>query len=408
MATPETSDFSLFDRHCMALALKLAAKGAGFTSPNPMVGAVVVQQGQIVGRGYHRRYGAPHAEVEALRQAGEQAQGATLYVTLEPCNHHGMTPPCTEAVLGAGISRVVIANPDPNPQVTGGGAAYLQEKGLQVEMGLLAEAGEKLNEAFFKAVITGRPLVVAKAAASLDGKIATHTNDSHWITSPAARAWVHRLRHRLDAILVGVGTVLADDPQLTTRLPRGQGQDPIRIILDSRLRLPLTAQVLSLASPAPTWIACTEAASPSKRQALEELGVECLVLPSREGRVHLEALLTLLGRRRLQSLLVEGGAEVHGAFFDADLIDKFHLFLAPKFIGGRRAPGIFGGQGIARLTAAPQVRDLTIQRLGPDILISGYLKKVGANAWQGESQPPRPSPKTPFPTPPEGNSFAKR
>ena len=361
------------DRAFMALALKLAQKGAGYTSPNPMVGAVVVRDGRIVGKGYHRRYGGPHAEVEALRQAGELARGATLYVTLEPCNHHGQTPPCTQAVLAAGIARVVIANADPNPRVTGGGADYLRRQGLQVEMGLMAEAGRKLNEAFFKAITTGRPWVIAKAAASLDGKIATHTNDSHWITGPAARTWVHRLRHRVDAILVGVGTVLADDPQLTTRLPRGRGKDPIRIILDSQLRLPLTAQVLHLHSAAPTWIACTEAAPPDKRAALAALGVACLILPERNGRVDLQALLDLLGQRRVQSLLVEGGAEVHGAFFEAGLIDKLHFFLAPKLIGGRQAPGIFGGQGIACLADAPPLQDLTIRRFGPDILISGYL-----------------------------------
>lgn len=365
--------FTAADRRFMSLALKLAQRGAGYTSPNPMVGAVVVRDGEIVGRGYHRRYGGPHAEVEALLQAGVRARGATLYVTLEPCNHHGKTPPCTAAILAAGISRVVIANEDPNPHVTGGGAAFLRQQGLQVETGLLAEAGRRLNEAFFKAMTTGTPWVIAKAAASLDGKIATHTNDSHWITGALARAWVHRLRHRVDAILVGIGTVLADDPQLTTRLPRGPGQDPIRIILDSRLRLPLSAQVLHLTSPAPTWIACTAAAPPDKLRALQAQGAQCLVLPSQGGRVDLAALLRVLGEQRLHSLLVEGGAEVHGAFFEAGLVDKFHLFLAPKFIGGRQAPGILGGQGISRLTAAPQARNLTIQRLGADILISGYL-----------------------------------
>lgn len=365
--------FTPEDRRYMALAFRLAKRGAGYTSPNPMVGAVVVKDGRMVGQGWHRRYGGPHAEVEALQRAGEQARGATLYVTLEPCNHHGKTPPCTAAVLAAGISRVVIANADPNPRVAGGGAAYLRAQGLQVEMGLLAEVGQKLNEAFFKAVTTGRPWVIAKAAASLDGKTATHTNDSQWITGPAARAWVHRLRHQVDAILVGVGTVIADNPQLTTRLPKRRGKDPVRLILDSRLRLPLAAQVLHLKSAAPTWIACTDAAPAEKRAALQDLGAEILVLPARDGKVDLEALLNVLGQRRLQSLLVEGGAEVHGAFFDAHLIDKLHLLLAPKIIGGRQAPGILGGQGITHLASAPLVRDMTIRRLGPDLLISGYL-----------------------------------
>jgi diaminohydroxyphosphoribosylaminopyrimidine deaminase / 5-amino-6-(5-phosphoribosylamino)uracil reductase len=357
----------------MTIALKLAAKGSGFTSPNPMVGAVVVKTGHIVGQGYHHRYGEAHAEVEALRQAGPQAQGATLYVTLEPCNHHGKTPPCTEAVLAAGIYRVVIANFDPNPRVTGGGAAFLRDKGLIVDCGLLADAGIKLNEAFFKAATTGLPFVIAKAAASLDGKIATRTSDSHWITGEKARTWVHRLRHQTDAILVGVGTIVADDPQLTTRFANGKGKDSVRIILDSTLRLPLTSKILTQKSTAPTWIACTDAAPAEKIAAVQSLGAEVIITPSRNNRVDLTALLATLGERRINSILVEGGAEVHGAFFAAGLVDKFHLFLAPKFIGGRQAPGILGGQGIARLQEAPQAAELSIHRLGPDILISGYL-----------------------------------
>ncbi|WP_041283760.1 bifunctional diaminohydroxyphosphoribosylaminopyrimidine deaminase/5-amino-6-(5-phosphoribosylamino)uracil reductase RibD [Desulfobacca acetoxidans] len=361
------------DQRYMALALKLAARGVGCTSPNPMVGAVVVRDGYIVGRGYHRRYGGPHAEVEALRQAGSQADGATLYVTLEPCNHYGQTPPCTEAILAAGIRRVVIANSDPNPHVAGGGAAYLQSKGLLVQSGLLAKAGSRLNEAFFKAMTIGQPFVIAKAAASLDGKIATRTNDSQWITGAPARTWVHRLRHQVDAILVGVGTVMADDPQLTTRLPRGQGKDPIRLVLDSRLRLPLNAKVLTQISAAPTWMVCTPSAPSEKITAIQELGAEVIITPAIENRVELRTLLKILGERRIQSLLVEGGAEVQGAFFDAGLVDKFHLFLAPKFIGGRQAPGILGGLGASRLAEAQLAHDLSIRRIGEDILISGYL-----------------------------------
>jgi diaminohydroxyphosphoribosylaminopyrimidine deaminase/5-amino-6-(5-phosphoribosylamino)uracil reductase len=312
--------------------------------------------------------------VEALRQAGPLARGATLYVTLEPCNHQGKTPPCTEAVLAAGICRVVIANSDPNPTVTGGGAAFLREKGLIVDLGLLAQVGSRLNESFFKGITTGLPFVIAKAATSLDGKIATRTGDSQWITGPKARGWVHRLRHQVDAILVGVGTVVADDPQLTTRLPGGKGQDPTRIILDSRLRLPLTAKIFTQQSSAPTWIVCTDAAPPDKVAAIRSLGAEVLFTPAHQQRVDLTALLTLLGERRIHSLLVEGGAEVHGAFFEAGLVDKFHLFLAPKFIGGRQAPGFLGGDGITRLQDARFAHDLSIHRLGPDILISGYLK----------------------------------
>ena len=252
----------------MKLALRLAAKGAGWVSPNPMVGAVVVKDGQVVGRGYHRRVGAPHAEVEALRQAGDAARGADLYVTLEPCNHQGRTPPCTQAILAAGVRRVIIATLDPNPQVNGGGAEYLRSQGVEVEDGLLADEARRLNEAWFHYVNTGRPWVIAKAACSLDGKIATVAGESQWITGEAARAFGHRLRHRVDAILVGIDTVLADDPQLTTRLPRGRAKDPIRVVLDSRLRLPLTSRLLHLDSPAPTWVACTSQAPPEKIRPL--------------------------------------------------------------------------------------------------------------------------------------------
>jgi diaminohydroxyphosphoribosylaminopyrimidine deaminase/5-amino-6-(5-phosphoribosylamino)uracil reductase len=438
------------DAHYLKLALRLAARGAGWVSPNPMVGAVVVKDGRIVGRGYHRRVGAPHAEVEALRQAGAAAKDGDLYVTLEPCNHQGRTPPCTQAVLAAGVRRVIIAVRDPNPRVTGDGAAFLASRGLEIETGLLESEARRLNEAFFKAVTTGLPFVIAKAACSLDGRIATATGESQWLTGPAARAFGHKLRHQADAILVGVGTVLADDPQLTARLgaggkrefgrggqgpqahlqsspdpppptpyPGGTGfqpvtaegepvrnveqpppavlsaesrenhqseltenrkpktenrfKDPIRIVLDTHLRIPLTARLLHLDSPAPTWIACTERAPAEKIRAVEATGAEVLVLPEEYGRVALQPLLELLGERQVQSLLLEGGAEVLGAFFDQRLVDKFYFFYAPRFVGGRGAPAVLGGEGIARLEDALQAKEIKFQRLGTDLLISGYL-----------------------------------
>jgi diaminohydroxyphosphoribosylaminopyrimidine deaminase/5-amino-6-(5-phosphoribosylamino)uracil reductase len=416
----------------MKLALKLAARGAGWVSPNPMVGAVVVKEGQVVGRGYHRRAGEPHAEVVALQEAKDAAPGATLYVTLEPCHHHGRTPPCTQAILQAGVRRVVIATRDPNPQVTGDGAAYLSSQELEVEIGLMEAEASRLNEAWFKWVATGLPWVIAKAACSLDGRIATATGESQWLTGEKARIFGHRLRHRVDAILVGVNTVLADDPQLTTRLPgrgrkvvggggkgpqahlqssptpppptpyvsgtgfqpvQGEGgpdeltenrkpktenraKDPIRIVLDSTLRIPLSARLLHLDSPAPTWVACTEQAPKEKIQALQQQGAGVLVLPpeSQESeRVCLKALLELLGQRQIQSLLVEGGAETLGAFFEQRLVDKFYFFYAPKFLGGRQAPGVLGGQGIIRLEDALVAKDWSLRRLGPDLLIWGYL-----------------------------------
>jgi diaminohydroxyphosphoribosylaminopyrimidine deaminase / 5-amino-6-(5-phosphoribosylamino)uracil reductase len=357
----------------MKLPLQLAAKGAGWVSPNPMVGAVVVKDGLIVGKGFHRRVGAPHAEVEALRQAGKAAKGADLYVTLEPCNHQGRTPPCTQAILSAGVSRVIIATMDPNPQVAGGGGEYLKSRGVSVETGLLEQEARRLNEAWFHWVATGRPWVIAKAACSLDGKIATAGGESQWLTGEAARAFGHRLRHRVDAILVGLNTALSDDPQLTTRLLRGRGRDPIRVVLDSRLRLPLTAKLLHLDSPAPTWVACTREAPKEKIRAIKDLGAEVLVFPPEAGRVPLKPLLELLGRQQVQSLLVEGGAEVLGGFFDQRLVNQFYFFFAPKILGGRAAPGVLGGEGVARLAEAHQAKAPIISRIGPDLLISGYL-----------------------------------
>ncbi|MCX5891024.1 MAG: bifunctional diaminohydroxyphosphoribosylaminopyrimidine deaminase/5-amino-6-(5-phosphoribosylamino)uracil reductase RibD [Deltaproteobacteria bacterium] len=357
----------------MKLALRLAAKGAGWVSPNPMVGAVVVQDGHIVGQGYHRRVGAPHAEVEALRQAGDASRGADLYVTLEPCNHQGRTPPCTQAILAAGVSRVIIATPDPNPKVAGGGCAYLRSQGVAVETGVLSTEARRLNEAWFHWVATGLPWVIAKAACSLDGKIATATGESQWLTGEASRAYGHRLRHRVDAILVGINTALSDDPQLTTRLRRGRGQDPIRVVLDSRLRLPLTTKLFRLNSPAPTWVACTATAPKEKIRAIKDLGAEVLVFPSESGRVPLKPLLELLGKQQVQSLLVEGGAEVLGGFFDQRLVNQFYFFFAPKILGGRKAPGVLGGEGVARLVEAHQAKAPAIRRIVPDLLISGYL-----------------------------------
>jgi len=362
----------------MKMALRLAAKGAGWVSPNPMVGAVVVQAGEVAGQGWHRHYGGPHAEIEALRAAGPLSRGATLYVTLEPCNHHGRTPPCTEAVLAAGISRVVAAAPDPNHRVSGGGAVFLKARGVQVEMGLLEAEVRRLNEAWFAWTENDRPWVIAKAACSLDGKIATRTGDSQWLTGEAARSFGHRLRHECDAILVGVGTVLADDPQLTARLSRRRAKDPIRLVLDTRLRLPLSARLLHLNSSSPTWVACTAEAPSEKIKALEALGAEVLVMPEEEGRVALRPLLQELGRRRVQSLLVEGGAEVLGAFFDQSLVDKFFFFYAPKILGGQKALSVIGGTGVTRLAEAHQARDLSLRRIGPDLMVWGYCDKSSA------------------------------
>ena len=362
------------DEQFMRLALRLAARGIGHTSPNPLVGAVVVRGGQVVGKGYHRKAGTPHAEIHALEDAGDQAQSATLYVTLEPCNHHGRTPPCTEAIVRSGVRRVVVGCTDPNPRVIGGGMEYLRSKGIRVDEGILEEKCLRLNEPFIKHVTTGLPLVVAKMAASLDGKIATHLGDSRWISNERSRRFVHKLRHSTDAILVGIGTVVADNPNLTTRITGRKGNNPLRIILDTHLRTPVDSLVVSDTKESQTIIATGPKSYKKRREALESKGVEVLPLPLVRGRVSLPELLKNLGRREITSLLVEGGAEVHGGFFYDNLVDKVYLFFAPKIIGGNRAVPMVGGAGVARVAEALALRDLTMRRFGDDIMIEGYMK----------------------------------
>jgi len=361
------------DRHYMKTALELAARARGRTSPNPMVGAVVVKGGRIAGQGYHVRAGTPHAEVLALEEAGSEARGATLYVTLEPCCHHGRTGPCSEAVIAAGVAKVVVAMRDPNPLVSGGGIRRLREAGVEVVEGVMEEEARELNEVFVKYITTGKPFVVAKAAMSLDGKIATRSGKSKWITGPEARACGHRLRDWYDAILVGLGTVLADNPSLTTRLPAGGGRDPVRVILDSQARIPLNAAVLTQKSEAPTIIATTAGAPPDRLETLRRAGAEVLVV-NKGPRVELAELIKILGRREITSLLIEGGAEVHGSALAAKIVDKVVWFIAPKIIGGREAPGPVGGRGAADLSGAAELERVKVSRLGPDFCIEGYLK----------------------------------
>jgi diaminohydroxyphosphoribosylaminopyrimidine deaminase/5-amino-6-(5-phosphoribosylamino)uracil reductase len=331
---------------------------------------VLVRDDRIVGEGYHQRAGEAHAEVNALRQAGGLARGATLYVTLEPCSHYGRTPPCTEAVLAAGVRRVVAATADANPRVRGRGLLRLATSGVAVEVGLERREARRLNEAFAKYVVTGLPWVSLKMAMSLDGKVATRAGDSRWITGPTARRAVHELRHRHDAVLVGVGTVLADNPQLTVRWYKGR--DPVRVILDSSLRLPPEARVLKVRSPAPTWVVTTPHHDPNRRRALEDRGAEVLVVSEAGSRVDLKALLALLGRRGVTSVLIEGGPTVAAAFLEADLVDRLYMFVAPKLLGGREAPGPIGGLGAERVAQALPVRELEIRPIGEDWLISGY------------------------------------
>lgn len=357
------------DERYMRIALELAKGAVGQTSPNPAVGCVLVRDGRIVGLGAHLKAGEPHAEVHALRMAGDAARGATAYVTLEPCSHHGRTPPCADALIAAGVRRVVVGTVDPNPLVAGRGIARLREAGIDVTVGVLEAACRRLNETFNKYIIHRVPFVTVKTASTLDGKIATRTGHSRWITSPAARRYVHELRRRSDAVLVGVGTVIADDPQLTVRLPEG-GENPVRVVLDSRLRLPLTARVLT-DGEAPTWVVTTARAPAERRRAIAERGAEVLVAGDGE-RVSIPALLSLLGARGIASLLVEGGGEVNASFFAARAVDKVVAFIAPKIVGGREAPTPVGGEGAAVMDEAVSLRDVEVTTIGPDVVITGY------------------------------------
>ena len=354
----------------MKRALRLAEKGRGRTSPNPMVGAVIVKNGKLVGEGYHVRAGTDHAEIVALKQAGEQARGATLYLNLEPCTHYGRTPPCAPAVIEAKVKRAVIGMEDPNPSVRGRGLESLKRAGLNVEVGILEKECRRLNEAFCKYIMKKEPFVILKVASTLDGKIATREGDSKWISGETSRHFVHRMRDQVEGVVVGIGTVLKDDPQLTARIKKGR--DPYRIILDSQLRIPEEAKVIGN-SPWKTIVATTELGGRDKIERLEKKGVRVLTIPSKRGRVDLRICLSKLGEMEMMSLLVEGGSQVNGSFLDEGLIDKILFFLSPKLIGDREALGIFGGSGKATLKEAIPLNELKVRRMGEDILIEGYV-----------------------------------
>lgn len=366
------------DRIWMRRALDLAARARGRTSPNPMVGAVLVRDNQLIGEGFHAYAGSDHAEIVALREAESDAAGATLYVSLEPCCHQGRTPPCVEQILRAGIRRVVAACEDPNPDVSGKGIAALCAAGLVVDVGLLAEEAARLNEAFFTHVRTGRPFVTVKVAASLDGKIATRTGESRWITGEAARQRVHQLRNEVDAVLVGIGTVLRDDPLLTTRLGTADQRDPIRVIVDNLARLPLRAKVVNRGSTAPTILAVSQMAPRTKLEALEREGVQVIVVEGSPRRVWLDRLMEALGKRGILSVMIEGGAEINASALREGIVDKVLLFLAPILIGGKSTPTAVGGEGIESLTQALRLRDVRIERFDDDILVEGYLRRGAA------------------------------
>ena len=357
----------------MQLAVRLAQKGQGRTSPNPCVGAVIVSDGVVVGQGYHRRAGTPHAEINAIADAGESCAGATIYVTLEPCNHTGRTPPCSRAVLAAGLKRVVIGMADPNP-VASGGADFLRAQGLDVILGVLEDECRRLNYPFLKHSATGLPWVVMKAGMSLDGMISRRRGHGGAITGPEAKQRVHELRNRLDAILIGISTALIDNPSLTTRLHDG-GRDPLRVILDSRLQLSPEAAMLQQESKAETWVICGLLASGERQEQLERAGaVIHRIETDPEGHLVIPQVLQLLGESDITSVLVEGGATIHGSFLRANLVDQVFLFTAPYFVGDKGTPLINGysvaEQGIPRI-----LTEISTEQVGNDLLVQGLVSR---------------------------------
>ena len=367
----------------MDMAYGLAEKGVGRASPNPCVGAVVVRRGLVVGAGWHQGPGTPHAEALALRQAGRRAEGATLYVTLEPCVHWGHTPPCVESLLEARLGRVVISSYDPNPLVFRNGVRTLRRAGLKVLVGIRQEKNRRLNEAYFAFIRRHTPFVTLKAASTLDGRLATRTGDSKWISSPLARDYAHLLRAEHDAVLVGIGTVLRDDPQLTVRHPLWKGKRLRRVILDSRLRFPLSGRMLKTLGAGEILIFSGPDGPAAKARKLEKLGVEVVQAAYRgrslradnEGRqfLSLPAVLRELGRRKMASLLVEGGSRVASDFLEAGLVDKVFLTLSPKLVGGLQAPCLYEGRGAALIRRALGLKNIHSFNLGQEIFIEGYL-----------------------------------
>lgn len=354
----------------MQIALELAQKGKGHVNPNPLVGAVIVKDNQIIGSGYHQNYGEAHAEVNALNSLKTSARGATLYVTLEPCCHYGKTPPCVDLIIKHQIAKVVIACLDPNPLVSGKGVRKLKEASIEVVVGVLEEEAIKVNQIFMHYIKTKKPFVLFKIAMTLDGKIATSSGDSKWISGQQSRLEVQQLRNELMAIMVGVNTVIKDDPLLTCRIP--DGHHPIRIIVDSSLRIPLSSKVIH-DKEAKTIIATTDRSPMNKRYQLEELGIEVLVIKKKNNRVDLNDLMTVLGELGIDSVLLEGGAALAYSALEAGVVNKVQVYVAPKLIGGEQAKTPIGGDGVSRLQDAFKLSDLNVRRIGEDIVLEGDL-----------------------------------
>lgn len=361
------------DEDYMKLALELARKGKGKVSPNPMVGAVIVKGNNIIGKGYHECYGEAHAEVKAFESTTEDVEGATLYVTLEPCSHYGRTPPCVDKIINKKIGKVFIGSVDPNPLVSGRGVQKLIDAGIEVTTGILEKECRELNEVFMKYIVKKKPFVIMKTAMSLDGKIATKTGESKWITGSESRDNVHRFRNEVSGIMVGVNTVIADNPELTCRIENGN--NPIRIIVDSKLRIPIDYKVLENQDMAKTIIATTNQANMAKKIELEKKGVKVLITKNLEGRVDLQDLMSKLAEQNIDSILLEGGSTLNFSALEQGIVDKVQVYIAPKIIGGEKSKTPVGGSGIQCLTNAFQLDRINHKSVGEDILIEGYIRR---------------------------------
>ena len=364
----------LKEDYFMGEALKLAKKGAGRVSPNPMVGAVVVKNGKIIGKGCHRFIGGAHAEINAIESAGKAVKGADMYVTLEPCSHFGKTPPCVDALINSGIRKVFIGMVDPNPVVSGKGVRKLIKAGIAVKTGIIDLKCRRLNESFVKYITKKEPFVILKSAVSLDGKIASHTGDSKWITCDKSRRLVHRMRFESDAVMAGVGTVIADDPLLNVRMVKKAKKEPFRVIIDSGLKIPLESNVLKPGAAEKTIVAVLKEKAVSKKaDKIKEAGAQIIPVLGKNKRIDLKKLLRILAKKGIASILLEGGSEVNAAALEAEIVDKVMLFYSPKLIGGKRAFGMIGGQGKSFVSEAIKVDDLNIKRMGTDFIVEGYV-----------------------------------
>ncbi|MCX6244020.1 MAG: bifunctional diaminohydroxyphosphoribosylaminopyrimidine deaminase/5-amino-6-(5-phosphoribosylamino)uracil reductase RibD [Bacteroidetes bacterium] len=359
----------------MRRAITLAKRGMGWVNPNPMVGAVLVKDGQIIGEGYHEHFGGPHAEVNAISKAAGNVEGSTLYVTLEPCSHHGKTPPCTDLIIGKGIRQVVIAMKDPNPLVDGNGLKALADAGIDVVMAPEEPAAREMNELFGKYILTGRPFCALKIAMTLDGKIATVENASRWISGERSRRYVHELRQQYSAVMVGINTVIYDDPLLNTRRKGKKSRDPLKVIVDSEGKIPSEAKVLAH-HPQLAIIATTDKIKPEKRRDLERLGAQVIICPQSGGKVDLDYLMLSLGRMGIDSVLLEGGSTIAFSAIRSGIVDKVISFIAPKIVGGTGAPTPVGGTGIPRMEDAIRIDKWKYRKIGEDMLVEGYIGKL--------------------------------